>query len=150
MNKSIKFYIRVLKPLFAKLPVDLVYLYGSVAFGKNDKLSDIDFGFLFSRQMPEKKRFELRLKLFGIIAKKFGLNEDEIDVVDLLDVSILLQFNAISGKLIYCVDDNKRVDFESYVMSRYHDEHYYLDRYLSETINKLKKRNYFERTITYP
>ena len=139
-----------MQKLYKKLPIDSVYLYGSVAYGKSDKFSDYDFAILFSNQLTKKKRFELKLKLFALIAKELGENEDNIDVVDLLDVPTLLQFNAISGKLIHCKDEIRRVEFESYVMSRYHDEHYYLDKYLLGTISKLKKGEYFERNISFP
>lgn len=139
-----------LKPLFRNLPIDVVYLYGSQAQGKSDQFSDYDFGILFKREVSSKKRFGLRLALFPKIAKKIGVNEDKIDVVDLKEAPVLLQFNIIFGKVIYCQNEERRVDFETYVMGRYHDEHYYLDRYFKETILKIEKGEYFERRISYP
>lgn len=139
-----------LKPLFKSLPIDVVYLYGSQAQGQADQLSDYDFGVLFKEELSAKKRFDLRLALFSEIAKKIGISEDKIDVVDLEEAPILLQFNIILGKVIYCQNENRRIGFETYVMAKYHDEHYYLDRYFQETLAKIKKGEYFDRQISYP
>ena len=139
----------LLYPLFSRLPVDTVYLYGSRINGKSDKLSDYDFAIIFSQKLSEQKRFDLRLKLFGDIAERIGVKEDYIDVVDADEVSLLLQFNAICGKIIYNKNEERRIMFETYVMSRYHDEHYYYDRFLQETIGKIKKGVYFDRPISY-
>jgi predicted nucleotidyltransferase len=139
-----------LKPLFSHFPIDVVYLYGSVAQGKADKLSDFDFGILFSQGLSTKKRFNLRLELFGKIGKHLGVNEENIDVIDLQEAPLLLQFNVISGKIIYCKNEAGRVVFETYVMGRYHDEHYYYDRDLLEVLEKIKRGDYFERRISYP
>lgn len=141
--------ISKLKTLFKDLPIEMVYLYGSQASGKSDRLSDYDFGFVFSEKLIKKERFDLRLKLFGEIAKRLKVSEDKIDAVDLEEVSLLLQFNAIAGKLFYCCNQEKRVFFEAHVLARYHDEHYYLDRSFRETLAKIEKGDYFERRIAY-
>lgn len=54
MKYTIASIAQVLAKLFKKLPINLVYLYGSVAYGKSDKFSDYDFGILFSNQLTEK------------------------------------------------------------------------------------------------
>ena len=149
MTKSIDKLSLQLKPLFEREPIEIAYLYGSVMAGENDKLSDYDFGILFSERLSQKMRFELRLQLFGELGKKIGVYEENIDVVDLEKVPVLLQFNVISGRTIFCRNDDKRVEFETYVMSRYHDQHYYLDRYIDETIRKIEKGVYFDRQISY-
>ncbi len=144
MNLVIK-----LNKFFEKLPVDLVYLYGSRANGHSDISSDYDIGVLFNKTLSSKQRFDLRLELFSKIANILEVDEEAIDVVDLEDVSILLQFNVVSGKLIYCKNNDRKISYESFVMGRYADEHYYLDRYLIETLEKIKKGVYFERKLSY-
>lgn len=136
-------------PIFQKLSVEVVYLYGSVTRGQSDHLSDYDFGILFSKKLSSKKSFALRLKLFSLLAKNLGVYEDKIDVVDLQTVPTLLQFNAISGKIIYLANQESKVEFETSVMGKYHDEQYYLDQYLFQTIKKLEKGVYFERRLLY-
>lgn len=139
----------LLSPLFEKLPIEVVYLYGSYSRGENDTLSDYDFGLLFSEKVTGKKRFDLRLELFCDIAEKLKIDSLDIDVVDLKEVPVLLQFNVISGKVIYCRNENKRINYEAYVMGRYADEHYYLDRFFHDTMDKIMKGVYFERRTAY-
>lgn len=139
----------LLKSLVKKLPIEVVYLYGSVAHNKNDRLSDYDFGFLFSDKLNSDERFKLRLRLFDEIARRLKTETDFIDAVDLREVPSLLQFNAISGKLIYQKSEKVKVMFETYVMARYHDEHYYYEKYLFDTLDKIEKGVYFDRRISY-
>lgn len=138
-----------LTALFKKLPIDIVYFYGSRANGPTDSFSDYDFGVVFAKNLSARQRFDLRLKLFGKIAEILGVYEDKVDVVDLEKVSLLLQFNAISGRVIYCRSEERRVFFESSVMAHYHDEHYYLDRYFWQTLAKIDKGGYFERPVPH-
>lgn len=51
------------KMIFGK--ADLVYLFGSYAKGTNNKLSDIDFAFLFDDKYNNSKLFDLRLEKKG-------------------------------------------------------------------------------------
>ena len=138
-----------LKTLFTSLPIDLVYLYGSQALGKTDKFSDYDFGILFNNKLSADRRFDLRLQLFGKIAGTLNIEEEIIDVVDMQEVTLLLAFNIITGRVIFNVNESRRIIFETYIMSRYHDEHYYLDRYFAETLEKIEKGDYFDRSVSY-
>lgn len=139
-----------LKSLFLNFPIDVVYLYGPRSEGRSDRLSDFDFGILFTKALSSKKRFSLQFELFGKIGRKLRVGEDKIDIVDLQKAPLLLQFSAISGKIIYCKNEERRVGFETYVMARYHDEHYYYDRDLLEVMGKIRRGDYFERQISYP
>jgi predicted nucleotidyltransferase len=90
-----------LKKAFLKIPaIKLVYLFGSQATGKAGPLSDHDFAFYLEEKNP-KKRFELRLKLYGILSSH--LKTDNIDVVILNDTDgPELKYAIITeGKLIY-------------------------------------------------
>ena len=135
--------------LFKSLAIDAVYLYGSRAEGLDDTLSDYDFGLLFDESLNSDERYQLRLSLFCEIASCLNVSDEEIDVVDLVEVPTILQFNIISGKLIYCRNEEKKVLLESKVMGKFNDEHYYFDRDLAETMEKIKKGVYFERQISY-
>lgn len=150
MTSRIKTLSTNLSAVFQKLPVAAAYLYGSQASGANDALSDYDFGVLFTHSLSPKRRFSLRMRLYEDIAESLKTNEDNLDVVDLFEVPLLLQFNSICGLCIYCKDEALRVEFEAYVMSRYHDEHYYYDRDLQNTITKINEGVYFDRRISYP
>lgn len=138
-----------LSRLFKKLPIDAVYLYGSRSEGKEDTLSDYDFGLLFEESLSSDERYQLRLNLFCEIASCLKVSDEEIDVVDLMEVPTILQFNIISGKLIYCRNEEKKIFFEAEAMGKFNDEHYYFDRDFVETMAKIKKGVYFERQISY-
>ncbi|MBI4067337.1 nucleotidyltransferase domain-containing protein [Candidatus Gottesmanbacteria bacterium] len=135
---------------FAKTrPIELIYLYGSQATNQSDLLSDYDFGILFNKSLASKNRFDLRLKLFTDIAKIINVSSDNIDVVDLAEVPLLLQFNIISGRLLYERNQESKVAFETFVMSRYHDNHHLYDKYLVDTLTKIREGVYFGRQISH-
>jgi hypothetical protein len=46
---------------------------------------------------------------------------DHLDLVVLNKAPLPLQFNATSGKLLYCGNHDKRTDFEEYVRKYYID-----------------------------
>lgn len=143
------FVSKILYKLFSSLPVDLAYLYGSRAGKSIDKFSDFDIGVIFEEKLSKKAGFDLQLRLFSDISKILKVSADQIDVVDIIGVPVLLQFNIISGKIIYCKNINRKIMVESKIMADYHDYHYYLDLYLRETLGKIRKGVYFDRYIPY-
>jgi len=130
-------------------PIELIYLYGSQTTNRRDTLSDFDFAILFEARLSTQDRFDLRLELFPKLAKMINVLEDAIDVVDGTEVPVLLQFNIISGQLLYARNQDIKVSFEATVMSKYHDMHYIYDTYVKDTLNKIKKGVYLERQIPY-
>lgn len=149
MTNEHKLISKKLHNLFCNLPVDIAYLYGSRAGNSIDKFSDYDIGVVFDKKLSKKARFDLQLQLFDDISKILDVTTDEIDVVDVSDVPVLLQFNIISGKIIFCKNIIRKVTVESNIMAKYHDYHYYLDFYLRETLKKIRKGVYFDRHIPY-
>lgn len=139
-----------LNKYFSTQPVVIVYLYGSRAKGKSDKFSDYDIGILFNDKLSKKDRFDLRLKYFSEIARLLRISPDNLDVVDIAQVPVLLQFNIIKGSLIFCGNNSRKIMTESEIMANYHDYHYYLDYYLQDTLRKIRKGVYFDRRIAYP
>ena len=140
---------KILYKLFSSLPVDFAYLYGSRVGNSIDKFSDFDIGVIFEENLSKKARFELQLQLFSDISKILKVSTDQVDVVDIIGVPVLLQFNIISGKIIYYKNINRKIMVESKIMADYHDYHYYLDLYLRETLDKIRKGVYFDRYIPY-
>ena len=88
--------ISKLKSYFSKQPVELVYLFGSMAKGLGKAYSDIDFAILFKKELSGQKRFDLKLKIIGDLC--FILKTDSIDVVDLKDASPFLKFEAMKPR----------------------------------------------------
>lgn len=67
---------------FAAQPVDVVYLFGSQATGKNNKMSDIDVAVLFAGGLTDSERFDLRLEYMSQVGHFTGFN-DKAEVIDL-------------------------------------------------------------------
>jgi hypothetical protein len=68
--------------------------------------------------------------------------------------SILLKYNIIKhGKILKSADEDKRVQLETSIISRYLDEKYYLQRYSGIILKRIASRGlegYNERDNTIP
>ncbi|MEA3355929.1 MAG: nucleotidyltransferase domain-containing protein [Candidatus Bipolaricaulota bacterium] len=114
-----------IEPYFAqRKEVLLAYLFGSVAQGRANRLSDIDIALL----VDEKESERLNTKQpYGykatVIADLMGLLQtNEIDLILLHEAPPLLTNEVISeGSLLFCRDENVRVAFEVTAKHKYID-----------------------------
>src|SRR4030042_5852533 len=109
-----------LKKYFSTMPVEVVYLFGSQANGKATKLSDADFAVLFKEKLSGDERFDLKLemttKLCGILKK------ERVDVVDLMEAPVAMQYHALFPKnLIFIKNDRRMINFERKAVKMYLD-----------------------------
>ena len=124
--------------IFKEIGIETIYLFGSQVQGFAQPLSDVDFGVVFTN--PEKykdKTMDVYLKLYKIFAEvlpknylrhRFKIREHEFDLVFLQFAPISLQFEAIKkNKVLYEQDEEKRLNYEEYVMKRYCDLMYFRD-----------------------
>lgn len=75
----------------------LIIAFGSQISGKTHTESDFDFAVL----APKPLTLSQRTNISGYLAKKFNLNEDKIDLVDLYTAPpLLLHEVATKGKLV--------------------------------------------------
>lgn len=111
--------------------VSLVYLFGSRAKvlakdspspGKDvGPLSDYDFG-IVTPFSPKRKTAVSRPQLFRLQSKLARQLESEVDVVLLNGAPIELQYNVIAtGLVLFEESIAARVEYESWVLSRYGD-----------------------------
>ena len=110
-----------------KLPLEIPYLkmlvlFGSRARGDNRENSDWDFAVLYDEELrkPILKENAWRwLEGIHILGDMFGLNDDNLNLVELNDCSRLIShYVARDGKLIYEKDPGEFVDFQqNYLMS---------------------------------
>lgn len=92
--------------------VRLIYLFGSQADGSATPASDIDIAVLRKKKMAPVARFDLEQTL------AIALNQD-VDLVDLLTASTVLQNQIIMhGKLLFG-SENEQTQFEMQIMSMY-------------------------------
>ena len=109
-----------LESLFRQHPVQLAYLFGSHATGCTHAESDVDIAVLLAASLTAEERFTVRLTLIGALSHLFGT--DYVDVVVLNEASPLLAYEVLrNGVLLYCPDDNTRVDFQVRALCAYED-----------------------------
>jgi len=74
-----------LRPALAELePRDLVsaYLFGSQAWGRPHRESDVDIGVLLSRALDRAARFAVRVRLASLLPGKLGVRDVDIVVLN--------------------------------------------------------------------
>jgi len=109
--------------------VELAYLYGSLATGLANEDSDIDIGVLVTPEYADavdfKFEFALAEKIEGILK-----SNKEVDLRVFNKAPLYAQYQLIKpGLVLYAANDKNRVEFETYVLSRYLDMKYYWDLY---------------------
>jgi hypothetical protein len=103
-------------PVFLKFPeIQAVYLFGSVATGRENPESDVDFGFMAVRNIKD----ELSTELIKIGFGNFSL-------VYIPEATPVLQFEIVKlNRLIYARNDFDRGSFFSKIVRYYMDIDYY-------------------------
>lgn len=119
--------------------VKLAYLFGSVAEGKQGKLSDVDLAVFLDESLSKKERFNLQLKLISDLTSI--LKTDKVDLVIMNDAPLSLNYEIIKANHPLLVrDEGKKIDFEHGILSRYLDRRYYEKRWASEFLKRVAER----------
>jgi len=99
--------------LIPELSPYFIILFGSTVVDRERKSSDIDLAFL---GLESKSAYEL----FMIGQKIASLLDQEVDLIDLNQASTVMQMQIIHhGKILYCSDEKKRIEFEMKVYKMY-------------------------------
>lgn len=108
--------------------VEFAYLFGSQARGTADERSDWDIAVHFTKH-PEKLPRWTTFYLEAEISRKIG---KEVQIISLnnLDSPVLLFQIIKSGVLLADKNTEKRILFESHVLSRYCDWQYFHRRHV--------------------
>lgn len=113
-----------------KIGVIAVYLFGSRAKGKIGVLSDYDIGILLKNNVPDKKFFDIKLKLIQDFSRFF--KTIHVDVVILNKTTALLAINIINeGCLLFDAMHEQRIAFETKITMKYLDRLPYERRHLN-------------------
>ena len=110
----------------------LIYLFGSQANGQSIKSSDWDIAVLNNEKLKPLSRWDLSESLCNLI-------NSEVDLVDLLQASTVLQMQIVStGKLLFD-SENYADSFEMQVFSMYghlqESRSEIIESFISEAIN---------------
>lgn len=89
--------------------VSSVWLFGSVAIGKDRKDSDIDLAILFEPDLSKQERFDLRLSIASDLSSLAGR---DVDIVDMQAVPLFLQHQIRkNGRLLVEKNHAHRVNY---------------------------------------
>ena len=99
----------------SNLKVVAVWVFGSAQEGLVKPGSDVDIAILFESQPS----LEDQLDLLTQLQKR--LQVEDIDLVVLNEANPILCFEAVSGRLLFCRDANRRAEFVSLVAREYED-----------------------------
>jgi predicted nucleotidyltransferase len=96
--------------------IDLAYVFGSHAAGKQGPISDYDIAVLFSEPHESIHRYELAHELSSI------LKTDQVDLIVLNNAPIELRYAVIaSGIVVYEANVETRVEYEALTLGLYGD-----------------------------
>jgi predicted nucleotidyltransferase len=106
--------------LFAQYPVLFAYLYGSYATGSAHVFSDLDIA-VYLEPASVDRALELELDLALAADKMLGHTvETEVRAINNLPLILIGQV-VTNGILLYCRDENTRVEFEVQARKKYFD-----------------------------
>ena len=97
--------------------IKLAYLFGSVAKGKEGKLSDVDIAIFLDESLSKKEIFNLQLKLMSELTSI--LKTDKIDLIVMNNAPLLLKYNIIKHGKILKDEIETKVMVESRILSDY-------------------------------
>lgn len=101
-------------------PVEMAYLYGSVARGCPLPSSDVDIALLLDQTPPPYERLLLELKVQAAIEDGCGLSN--VDVRTINHAPLTVQGHIVQeGLLIYCRNKARCATFESLILRKYFD-----------------------------
>jgi len=119
--------------IFLEKSVIFAYLFGSCVEGKVGKISDIDIAVYFDDKLTSSVMFDKKLKIMAELSSL--LDKDEIDIVILNDAYPIIEHRIIkNGKVIFSIDESRRIDYEVKAVMRYLDFKPYIEKYTKETL----------------
>ncbi len=122
--------------IFKKCPVKFAYLFGSRAKSNTTSLSDVDIAVFLDEALTKNQALDTCLEISGELSKEY--KTDKIDLVVLNTSPLLLSFDiVVTGKLLYCANEQKRIEFEARTMSLYFDQQYYYQRHFKFTLDRI-------------
>ncbi|HEY65876.1 MAG TPA: nucleotidyltransferase domain-containing protein [Caldilineae bacterium] len=111
---------RYLPAILEKQPIQLAYLYGSVARDEITPFSDIDIALVGERAFSPHERLDLMLNIALEVEDRCGLQDVDVRVIN--DAPLLLQGRVVTeGILLYARSDSERVRYETATRMRYFD-----------------------------
>jgi predicted nucleotidyltransferase len=110
----------ILPAILARYPVDVAYVYGSVARGTVTPFSDVDIALVLKERLSPYDRLMLELDVQGAIEE--ALEFSPVDVRAINEAPLVVRGRIVQqGILLYERDRAHRIDFEVETRKRYFD-----------------------------
>jgi len=128
-----------LERYFAALDdVVTAYLFGSHARGQAGPLSDVDVAVLLAGAPDDARCFDRRLEIIGGLMDILHVND--VDVAILNQVPLALRYRVLrDGVLLYCRDQQVRIEFTARTVSEYLDFKPILQRHERAILERARK-----------
>jgi predicted nucleotidyltransferase len=131
--------IKYATTFFGESPVLFAYLYGSYAIHQAHPFSDLDIAVYIEKPLATRESMKLEMDLSLEMDKRFPGGPSS-DVRTINHMPLAVAGSAITeGILIYCIDDDARIDFEMIIRRSYFDFLPFIKKY---------QRMYFEQIDT--
>ena len=124
-----------------KYTIELAYLFGSIAKGEANNMSDIDIAIKFMNEYSSLEDIFIRGEIIDLGQ---GIFHMPMDVVNLDNASVFLKHEIVKHGIVL-KDCYERATFESLVFREYFDFKYYSDTYDKNVVARLKNKTYFGR-----
>ena len=114
MRRNIDDIRQILKEYFEGHPeIEVAYIFGSVACGKANVLSDIDIAIILDSQQVNERLYRYGYKAEILTDLIKALKTNNVDLVILDEANSLLKHRVLYfGKLIYSKNEKKRIQFQ--------------------------------------
>ncbi len=131
--------IEKISSFFAKKEeINTVYLFGSIAKGKDREKSDLDLGLLYKPGHNSIERFEKNLAYAVDLEASLKI---PIDLIDLKNADPFLLHQIFSTKFIVLdKDPSFRVNFEVRRRKDFFDRQYFYQKYYEQALKRLERR----------
>jgi predicted nucleotidyltransferase len=127
-ENSLRRVPEIIKAVSKENDILALYGFGSAFQGTLSPLSDLDFAVLLSNHLDNGARFKKQLQLIGLFNDIF--RSDEIDLVVLNDAPLRFCFNILkTGKMLFCPEKSKIIEFQERVIKLYLDFRYFRDSF---------------------
>ena len=123
--------------IFKGRQVLFAYLYGSVATGQLHRFSDLDIG-IYTRKLAPKASRKLEMDLsLAIDANLDDAPESDVRIMNAMPLAVVGKI-VTEGSLIYCEDEEQRIEYETKTRMAYFDFHPVLRSYQKTYLEQIQ------------
>ncbi|MCL6087808.1 MAG: nucleotidyltransferase domain-containing protein [Actinobacteria bacterium] len=136
--KEIFSNLESIKKIFQESGVVLAYIFGSAAKKGLTKLSDIDFAVFLDKTISQSKYYKIRLLLLDRLDRV--IKNKPLDVAILNNATpLLVQLVILQGKILFCQDEDLRVNFQLKSLKEFDDALYLRKVYYNYLEERVKE-----------